>query len=177
MKEAPGSSETSVLTIATRRNIPEDTILHSHPSENLKYYLAPIGSSGIDYLGVRWTERLNAFAAERTINYKARDNLIFYIVSRVQNVYYGALLYLQLFRISLNTWRYDGDPAPISTFLIYCSDPNLTVMPQLRQAEQDGVFPHTAVTMLPYKKQLQNFPGYIKSTDLNVTQRWCLKPE
>jgi hypothetical protein len=39
MKKAISYSETSVLTRSMGRNIPEDTVLHSHRRENLKSYL------------------------------------------------------------------------------------------------------------------------------------------
>jgi hypothetical protein len=57
MKEAPGSSETSVLTRATRHNIPEDT--------NIKIDFLEMGLSVVDWIGLaqdryRWTALVNA---------------------------------------------------------------------------------------------------------------------
>jgi hypothetical protein len=41
--EAISSSETSVLTRATRRNVPEDGIFYIHRLENLKSYITLTG--------------------------------------------------------------------------------------------------------------------------------------
>jgi hypothetical protein len=65
MKEALSSSETSVLTRAIRRNIPEGAILHGHRREILKSYilileLTEIGCT-IDYwedIATTWSEKL-----------------------------------------------------------------------------------------------------------------------
>jgi hypothetical protein len=42
MKKALSSSETSLLTRTTLRNIPEDYTLHSHRRENLKSYMSSL---------------------------------------------------------------------------------------------------------------------------------------
>jgi hypothetical protein len=81
MKEALSSSETSVLTRATRRNIAEDDILHSHRLENLKSYIALTGWT------LKWRRNVSTVKYElgfyipedSILHSHRRENLKFYI--------------------------------------------------------------------------------------------------
>jgi hypothetical protein len=81
MIEAISSFETSVLTRATWRNIPENGILHSHRRENLKSYIALTGWTlyqGSNVSSVRY--ELGFYITEDGILHSHhRENLKYYI--------------------------------------------------------------------------------------------------
>jgi hypothetical protein len=62
MKEALRSFETSVLTKATRPNIPEDTTLHSHRREDLKSYIVLLFEDEmLSKYQTLWTKSVKSF--------------------------------------------------------------------------------------------------------------------
>jgi hypothetical protein len=53
------------LTRATRRNVPEEAILHSHRRENLKFYGSNKTWKNIKIVGVSGTTRISTFLNKR----------------------------------------------------------------------------------------------------------------
>jgi hypothetical protein len=75
MKKALHSSETLVLARATRHNVPEGGILHSHRRKNLKSYIALTGWA----LSLVWYELGFYIPEDGILHSHRRENLKYYM--------------------------------------------------------------------------------------------------
>jgi hypothetical protein len=102
MMEALIFSETSVLTRATRRNIPEYDILHSHCRENPKSYIALTGWS------LQW--RSNVFSVKYELAFHFREILkpykvnVLFLARELNNTISATVQYLFPFVQVLETF-------------------------------------------------------------------------